>query len=335
MNNMITAVVLAAGKGTRMKSSRPKVLHEVFFKPMLHHVLNAVAKSSIEATAVVVGHQAGTVTTSLRDYQVTIVRQEEQLGTGHAVLCAEQACAGAGMIMVLCGDTPLIRPKTLDAMIRQHCSTGAGITLMTTVLADPSGYGRIINSEQGEVLEIVEQKDASAGQLRLKEINAGIYLVERAFLFSALKEVGTDNSQGEVYLTDIVSIATRRGRKVHKYNHPEAIDVLGVNSRLEMAQAHQELQRRRNRELMLAGVTMYDPGTIFVALDIPVGQDTVIHPGVQITGRSAIGSGCLLEPGVLLHDCQIGDNAVLGAYTILRQRRVEPSGHVAPQTGRV
>ncbi|NOX79682.1 MAG: bifunctional N-acetylglucosamine-1-phosphate uridyltransferase/glucosamine-1-phosphate acetyltransferase [Deltaproteobacteria bacterium] len=335
MNNMITAVVLAAGKGTRMKSSRAKVLHEVFFKPMLHHVLDAVAESSIEATAVVVGHQSGAVTASLRAYPVTTVRQEEQLGTGHAVLCAEQACAGAGTIMILCGDTPLIRPETLDAMIRQHRSTDAGVTLMTTVLTDPSGYGRIINSEQGEVLAIVEQKDASAEQLRLKEINAGIYLVERAFLFSALKEVGTDNSQGEVYLTDIVAIANRQGRKVHKYNHPEAIDVLGVNSRFEMAQAHQELQRRRNRELMLAGVTMYGPETIFVAQDIPVGRDTVIHPGVQITGRSTIGSGCLLEPGVLLHDCQIGDNAVVGAYAVLRQRCVEPAGHVAPQTGQV
>ncbi|NIA05309.1 MAG: NTP transferase domain-containing protein [Proteobacteria bacterium] len=334
MNNIITAVVLAAGKGTRMKSSRAKVLHEVFFKPMLHHVLDAVSKSPVETTAVVVGHQSGAVTASLRDYQVTTVLQAEQLGTGHAVLCAEKACAGAGTVMILCGDTPLIRPETLDAMIRQHRSTAAAITLMTTVLADPSGYGRIINNEQGEVLEIVEQKDASAEQLQLREINAGIYLVERAFLFSALKEVDTDNSQGEVYLTDIVSIANRQGRKVHKYNHPEAIDVLGVNSRFEMAQAHQELQRRRNRELMLAGVTMYGPETIFIALDIPVGRDTVIHPGVQVTGRSQIGSGCLLEPGVLLHDCQVGDNAIISAYTILQKRCVEPSGHIAPQTGR-
>ncbi len=164
--------------------------------------------------------------------------------------------------------------------------------------------------------------------MQLREINAGIYLVERAFLFSALQEVGTGNSQGEVYLTDIVSIANRRGRKVHKYNHPEAIDVLGVNSRFEMAQAHQELQRRRNRELMLAGVTMYGPETIFIAQDIPVGHDTVIHPGVQITGRSEIGSGCLLEPGVLLHDCRLGNNAVIGAYAILRKRCVKAAGHV-------
>ncbi len=335
MNNMITAVILAAGKGTRMKSSKAKVLHEVFFKPMLHHVLNAVDKSPVETTAVVVGHQSGAVTTSLRDYPVTTVLQAEQLGTGHAVLCAEKACAGAGTVMILCGDTPLIRSETLDAMIRQHRSTSAEITLMTTVLENPSGYGRIINNEQDEVLEIVEQKDASDEQLQLREINAGIYLVERMFLFSALKEVDTDNSQGEVYLTDIVSIANRRGRKVHRYNHPEALDVLGVNSRFEMAQAHQELQRRRNRELMLAGVTMYGPETIFIALDIPIGRDTIIHPGVQITGRSEIGSGCLLEPGVLLHDCQVGNNAVIGAYAILQKSRIEPSGYVTPQTGRV
>ncbi len=335
MNNMITAVILAAGKGTRMKSSRAKVLHEVFFKPMLHHVLDAVNKSLIDATAVVIGHQSGSVTTSLRDYPVTTVLQEEQLGTGHAVLCAEKACAKARTIMILCGDTPLIRPKTLDAMIRQHRSTDAGITLMTTVLDDPSGYGRIINSEQDEVLEIVEQKDASAEQLQLREINAGIYLVERSFLFSALNEVNTDNSQGEIYLTDIVSIANRQGLKIHKYSHPDAIDVLGVNSRFEMAQAHQELQRRRNRELMLAGVTMYNPETIFIALDIPVGHDTVIHSGVQITGRSKIGSGCLLEPGVLLHDCQVGNNAIISAYTILQKWCVKPYEVVAQHTAHV
>jgi len=334
MNNRITAIILAAGMGTRMKSSKAKVLHEVFFKPMLHHVLDAVEAGMINETVVIIGHQHAQVAGSLGDYGVTTVIQEEQLGTGHAVLCAEQNCADADTVMILCGDTPLIRAETLDSMIRQHLESSAHLTLMTTELDDPFGYGRVISNKEGHVLEIVEQKDATGEQLHIREINAGIYLAERRFLFSALKEVGTDNSQGEMYLTDIVAIANRHGKTVCKFVHPDAIDVLGVNSRVELARAHRELQRRRNRNLMLSGVTMYGPETISVGLQIQVGRDTVIHPGVQITGNSIIGNGCLIESGALLHNCRIDNNAMIGAHAILRDCRVGPSEFIAPQTQR-
>ena len=161
----ITAVILAAGKGTRMKSNRAKVLHELFFKPMLHHVLDAVEQTSIDHSTVIIGHQRQEVLDSLTGYSITPVVQEEQLGTGHAVLCAEATCRSAGLIMILCGDTPLIRPDTLQAMIEQHRASGAMLTLMTTLLDDPFGYGRIISDADGHVLAIVEQKDATAGQL--------------------------------------------------------------------------------------------------------------------------------------------------------------------------
>lgn len=332
--NTITAVILAAGKGTRMKSSMAKVLHEVFFKPMLHHVLDAVQAAGIEKTAIVVGHQRERVIQCLDGYAFTPVLQEEQLGTGHAVLCAEQACASADTILILCGDTPLIRPATLHAMISRHQDMHSPLTLMTTLVADPFGYGRIITNDNEQVTGIVEEKDATPAQRQIREVNAGIYLVDRRFLFMALKQVGTDNSQGEVYLTDIVAIANGQGHAVNRFIHSESVDVLGVNSRVELAQAHAALQRRRNTELMLSGVTMYGPETIYIAHNIPVGEDTVIHPGVQITGNSSVGIGCLIETGASLHDCTVANNAIIGAGSSLVNWPVQPSEYIVPRTCR-
>lgn len=335
MHSDITAVILAAGKGTRMKSDRAKVLHEVFFKPMLHHVLDSVQQADIEQTVVIVGHQREEVLASISEYGHIPVVQEEQLGTGHAVLCTESACRESERIMILCGDTPLIRPETLQAMIRAHVETGSSVTLMTTMLDEPFGYGRILSDQEGNILEIVEQKDAAPDQRAIKEINAGIYLVDRAFLFTALKQVGTDNSQGEVYLTDIISIANREGLKVHKFMHPRAIDVLGVNSRIELAQAHGELQMRHNRGLMLNGVTMYGPETILIAPDCSIGRDAIVQAGVQITGGSTIGSGVRLETGTVLDHCILGDSAVIGAHSVLHNSTIEEAEHIPPLTYRV
>jgi len=334
-NSDISAVILAAGKGTRMKSSRAKVLHEVFFKPMLHHVLETVTATKIERTAVIIGHQRHQVEDSLNGYSFTPVVQEEQLGTGHAVLCAETACGGADQVMILCGDTPLIRPQTLRAMIDRHQEKNAALTLMTTLLENPFGYGRIISHDDGHILKIVEQKDADEAQRALREINAGLYLADADFLFNALRQVGTDNSQGEVYLTDIVSIAVKKGHKVEKFIHSPAIDVLGVNSKVELAQAHAELQLRRNRELMLSGVTMYLPETILVAPDVVIGQDTTIQAGVRISGQANIGAGSLLETGAILHNCRIGEQAVIGAHSVLRNCVIEDNAQVAPLSCRV
>ena len=331
----ITAVILAAGKGTRMKSNKAKVLHELFFKPMLHHVLDTVTQTEIDHTAVIIGHQRQQVLDSLAGYTVTPVFQEEQLGTGHAVLCAEEPCRSADLVMILCGDTPLIRPDTLQAMIEQHRNSGAMLTLMTTLLDDPFGYGRIISDTEGHVLEIVEQKDATEEQRKIKEINGGIYLVDGSFLFTALKQVGTDNSQGEVYLTDIVAIADRQGHKVHKFIHSPAIDVLGVNSRVELSQAHRELQMRHNREIMLSGVTMYSPETILVAPDCSIGRDSIIQAGVQVTGRSTTGSEVHLETGTVLHKCKLADHSVIGAHSVLHNCTIEAAEHIPPLTHRV
>ncbi|MDH4318445.1 MAG: NTP transferase domain-containing protein [Desulfobulbaceae bacterium] len=332
-NNPVTAIILAAGKGTRMKSKHAKVLHEVFYKPMLTHVLDSLHRAGINDHIVILGHQRERVADAIGQYSYLPVFQEEQLGTGHAVLCAESACAGGeGLVMILCGDTPLLRSETLERMVQCHLQNGAAISLMTTHLDDPFGYGRIIGDDNGNIYRIVEEKDADSEQRRLTEINAGVYLVDRQFLFSALKQVGTDNSQGEVYLTDIVRIANDEGLSVRRFFHPEAIDVLGVNSRVELARAHTELQKRRNRELMLGGVTMYQPESVFIGPDVLVGSDVLIFPGVQVSGASKIGDDCVIETGSQLHDCTLEAGAVVGAYSILRGMTLSHGTLVPPQT---
>ena len=334
MKPSITAVVLAAGKGTRMKSARAKVLHEVFFRPMIHHVLLAVKEAGVDRCAVIVGHQRQEVLRILNSYAITPVVQEEQLGTGHAVLCAETACGQADQVMILCGDTPLIQAATLRAMIAAHLEQQAALTLMTTLLDQPFGYGRILSDEGGNVLAIVEEKDASEEQRGIREINAGVYLVERRFLFEALGRVGTDNSQGEVYLTDIVAIARSQGLRVHTFMHPQAIDVLGVNSRIELAQAHATLQLRRNRDLMLAGVTLYAPETILVAPDCTVDQDTLVEGNVRISGGSTVGRECRIGSGCVVHACQLGDGVTVGANSVLHHCSVAAGRTIPPLTHR-
>ena len=301
-----------------MKSDRAKVLHEIFFAPMIVHVLRTVQEVHPKKSVVIVGHQRQAVMQALTGFPVEFAIQEDQLGTGHAVLCAEEALQDQdGEVMILCGDTPLLKAESLCSMYRHHIEQASILTLMTTVLENPTNYGRIISDESGKVLAIVEEKDASEEQRRIKEINAGIYCVNSKFLFKTLKTVGTQNSQGEVYLTDIVSLAVTAGLTVEKFVNPCPQDILGVNSRVELAQAHKEIQRRRNRQLMLDGVTLHDPDTTAVSQSVSVGRDTVLQAGVRITGNSSIGTSCLVEAGALLHDCSLGDEVVIGAYSYL------------------
>lgn len=331
----ITAVVLAAGKGTRMKSDKAKVLHEVFFKPMVHHVLDSIQQIPVQQSIVIVGHQQERVASSLKEYEYIPVTQQEQLGTGHAVLCTETACTNAEQVMILCGDTPLVRPEMLQALLEQHLDTDATLTLLTTSLDNPFGYGRIVKDALHDVVEIVEQKDATPEQQKICEINAGIYVVKKDFLFSALHQVGTDNSQGEVYLTDIVSIAVNSGHKVHNFSHPEAIDVLGVNSRVELALAHQELQKRCNHEFMLTGITMLFPDTTLIAPTCSIGGDCILYPGIQLTGKTSLGRGCIVNTGAVLHDCTVADSAVIGAHAVLENCSIDQNERIPPLVHRV
>ena len=323
-----TILVLAAGKGTRMRSSRAKVLHEVFHVPMIHHVLHAVLPLEPSRAIVIVGHQQEEVRKVLQDFPVEFVTQEKQLGTGHAVLATESVLADIeGVVMIVCGDTPLVRPSTLQEMRRQHLESQATLTLMTTVLDNPTNYGRILNNGNGGVAGIVEEKDASPEQKAIREINAGIYCVDKKFLFQALHQVGTENSQGEMYLTDIVALAVTAGYCVERYFTSAAQDVLGVNSRVELAAAHMEIQRRRNIGLMQQGVSMHNPESVIVSAESTIGCDSLLMAGVQILGSSRIGEACRIEPGVILKDCAVGDNVVIGPYSCMEACSI-PNGTV-------
>lgn len=324
----LTVLILSAGKGTRMKSARAKVLHEVFHVPMIHHVLHAVLPLEPSRTIVIVGHQQDEVRKVLQDFPVEFVTQENQLGTGHAVLATERVLAGVeGPVMIVCGDTPLIRTGTLQEMHRQHLDRQAALTLMTTELDNPTNYGRILDDGKGGISGIIEEKDASPEQKAIREINAGIYCVDKKFLFQTLHQVGTDNSQGEMYLTDIVALAVAAGHRVERFVTSAAQDVLGVNSRVELAAAHREIQQRRNIDLMLQGVSMHNPETVTVSAESTVGRDSLLMAGVHILGNSRIGESCRIEPGVILRDCLVGNNVQIGPYSCIEGCTI-PAGTV-------
>lgn len=333
MSMPLSVVVLAAGKGTRMKSEKAKVLHEVFYAPMIWHVLAAVNGLKASKTVVVVGHQKNQVRKQLSACDLTFAEQTVQLGTGHAVLAAEKALDGiSGTVMILCGDTPLIRPSLLIELRKQHENNSAQVTLVTTRLDDPNNYGRIVYDHSGNIDAIVEHKDADDKQLLIQEVNAGIYCVDKELLFSTLKIVGTDNSQGEVYLTDIVKLAVEKGLAVKTFVAADSIDVLGVNSRLELSQAQAVLQARRNEVLMASGVSMITPETIRVSMDSTVQPDTLIEPCVHIFAGTSIGQNTTIEQGAVLKNCTIEAGVVIGANSYLVGATVVSGKTVAPNT---
>ena len=332
-NISVSGLILAAGLGTRMKSSRAKVLHEVLFKPMILHVLDTVKILGLAETYVIVGHQREKVAELVAGYGVTCIVQEQQLGTGHAVLCAEGELRPAGgTVLILSGDVPLIRAESLQAMLTSHADSKPALTLMTATLDDPTNYGRIVRDRQGKLIEIVEEKDATAAQKTIREINAGIYCAEVPFLFEALHKVGTDNQQGEVYLTDIVRIAIGTGHRVAIFSGPGGAELLGINSRSELAAANKYLQHKKNNALMTDGISLLDPETAFIQQEVCIGRDTVIHANVQISGNTIIGAGCTIGPDVVIHDCRIGDNAVIGPFSNLTTCTVSNNETVAPHT---
>ena len=326
-------IVLAAGKGTRMKSNRAKVLHSLFYRPMVHHVMETVKPLQPRPTVVVVGHQRQEVEAVLAGFEVSFAIQARQDGTGHAVACARESLADFdGVVMILYGDVPLLEHTELSRMLAHHHAHYALLTIMTTTPADPTGYGRILRDESGQVVRIVEEKDATAEQRLIGEINAGIYCVDKGFLFSALERITADNSQGELYLTDIVEIAIKDELTVATYEHPQPLHALGINSRAELAAAEALLRARRNQSLMQEGVTIFEPATTSVDPRARIEADCVLGAGVQVTGASHLGRGCRLEPGVLVHESIIGKNAQLGAYSVIRSPKIAEHAPIEPLT---
>ncbi|MBQ7478566.1 MAG: bifunctional UDP-N-acetylglucosamine diphosphorylase/glucosamine-1-phosphate N-acetyltransferase GlmU [Selenomonadaceae bacterium] len=313
MSNLVT-VVLAAGKGTRMKSALPKVLHRVGGKHMLQHVLDAAKAAGAKRNIVVTGFGGETVREAIGS-QAEFVTQEEQLGTGHAVLQAKPLLEGeTGTVMVLCGDTPLLTGELLKKLYDSHLEAGAKATVLTAIMPDPTGYGRIVHMADGTVEKIVEHKDATEEERKIREVNSGIYCFEAKELFSALGEVKNDNAQGEYYLPDVLEILRKQGKKIWAVATEDYESTFGINSRSQLAQAEKILRHRKNEELMAEGVTLMDPDSTFIDADVKIGRDTVIYPFTWIEGKSVIGENCELGPNVRLQNVTIG-NGVTGQFT--------------------
>jgi bifunctional UDP-N-acetylglucosamine pyrophosphorylase/glucosamine-1-phosphate N-acetyltransferase len=332
-------VILAAGKGTRMKSSRPKVLHHVAGRPMIDYVLRAAAALTPATTTVVVGHMKESLRTGLDDYPgLSFVTQEPQLGTGHALLeTAALLEKKTGVVLLLSGDVPLLRRHTLDRLLAAHRETGAAATVLTALFEQPYGYGRIVRV-RGKVSRIVEERDASPAQRTVKEINSGVFALSLGPLFDALRGLATANAQGEYYLTDLVSIYRRRKLAVETVALDDPNEIRGINSRSELAEASRIVRQKKNEELMAAGVTIEDPATTYIDEDVVVGADTVIHPGVYLEGRTRIGSACEIHSGARLINSVLEDRVTIQNFCVINGARmaagvtVGPFVHIRPET---
>ncbi|MBO6179146.1 MAG: bifunctional UDP-N-acetylglucosamine diphosphorylase/glucosamine-1-phosphate N-acetyltransferase GlmU [Selenomonadaceae bacterium] len=319
MSDLVT-VILAAGKGTRMKSKLPKVLHKVAGKPMVNHVLDAAKAAGAVRNIVVTGFGGEMVRQAI---DAECVEQKEQLGTGHAVLQTKELLEGTdGVVMVLCGDTPLLTGELLTSLYEAHKRIGGVATVLTAIVPNPMGYGRVIRRPDETFLKIVEEKDATEEEQRVKEINSGIYCFNIKELFSALAEVKNDNAQGEYYLPDVLEILGARGEKIAAYATKNYDLTLGINSRAQLAAAEKILRKRKNDELMADGVTLMDPDTTFIDADVKIGRDTVIYPFTWIEGNTVIGEDCELGPNIRLQNATLG-NGVTGQFTYVHDAVID------------
>lgn len=333
----IFAIILAAGQGTRMKSKLYKVLHPVCGKPMVEHVIDHIGSLEVERVVTVVGHGAELVKETLGD-KSEYVLQAEQLGTAHAVQQAEPILGSLeGTTLVVCGDTPLIRPETMQALFAHHEANNAKATILTAVAANPTGYGRIIRDAAGQVAQIVEQKDASAEQQLVKEINTGTYCFDNKALFEALKQVKNDNAQGEYYLPDVIEILQKQGEVVAAYVTENFNETLGVNDRFALSQAEELMRARINERHMRNGVTIINPATTHISADAVIGSDTVLLPGVIIEGQTVIGEDCKIGPNSHIVNSQIGNNTTIHSSVVLNSQvgnetAVGPFAHLRPES---
>jgi bifunctional UDP-N-acetylglucosamine pyrophosphorylase/glucosamine-1-phosphate N-acetyltransferase len=332
-------ILMAAGQGTRMRSSLPKVLHPVCGKPLFLHALATARQLCPIRIALVIGHGGERVRQAYRANDVSWVVQQQQLGTGHAVLCAENAFDDfTGNIIILSGDVPLIRESTLRVMVEHHRRQNAALTLLTAFVDQPKGYGRIVRDDRGRLIGIVEEKDASDEQRKIQEVNAGVYVASARFVFAALSRVKNHNQQGEYYLPDIVAVGLGQGKIVETMRVDDAREMMGVNTREELAFMEKTLRESINQKWMLAGVTLEDPETTYIDEAVSIGKDTVIGPNTHLKGKTVIGERCHIDGSAFLTDAAVADEVHLRFSVVMSHCRVArgaiigPFAHLRPGT---
>jgi bifunctional UDP-N-acetylglucosamine pyrophosphorylase / glucosamine-1-phosphate N-acetyltransferase len=328
MNNDLDVVILAAGLGTRMKSNTIKILHRAAGRPIIDYVLDLAAQVGANPPVMVIGHQRDAVQSAIGD-RARFAVQEPQLGTGHAVLQAAALC-GARRVLILSGDVPLTRPETLKQLIDEHERGGNALTLLTMRPSDPGMYGRIVRGDGGGVERIVEAKDASDDEKRIGEVNAGIYVFDAEHLFDNLRNLSTNNAQGEYYLTDLLATLRGAGKRVGAVVANDPSEALGVNSRADLAVVESVIQRRVVERLMREGVTFRNPNTVVIDSTVEIGNDTVVYPFVTIEGKTRIGARCVVEPGVHLVNVTVGENVHLKTGTVADDAVIEDDAAVGP-----
>lgn len=333
----IAAVILAAGEGKRMKSKNSKVTHEVCGKPLVKWVHRAAKEAGISDSIIVIGHKAEQVKECMGGDAVYAL-QEQQLGTGHAVMQCESFLKGkSGTVMVLYGDTPLITSETLSETIKFHNSSRNTATVITAELNDPTGYGRIIRDSNGQLKKIVEQKDASEEELKVTEINSGMYCFDIEHLLKALSKLTNNNNQGEYYLTDTLEILISEGEKVGVYKTENIEDILGINDKVQLYAAEKIMKKRINEGFMRNGVTIIDPETSYIDADARIGRDTVVYPNTIIEGAAVIGEDCVIGPNSRIVESTVEDgsevaNSVVLSSTIGQHTKVGPFAYVRPDS---
>ncbi len=331
------AVVLAAGQGTRMKSKLYKVLHPVCGKPMVEHVVDEALKLSLSKLVTIVGHGAEEVKKQLGD-KSEYALQAEQLGTAHAVKQAQPFLADEkGVTIVICGDTPLLTAESMEEMLKEHTQREAKATILTAVAEDPTGYGRIIRSQNGAVQKIVEHKDASEEERLVTEINTGTYCFDNEALFRAIDQVSNDNAQGEYYLPDVIEILKNEGETVAAYQTGNFQETLGVNDRVALSQAEQFMKERINKRHMQNGVTLIDPMNTYISPDAVIGSDTVIYPGTVIKGEVLIGEDTIIGPHTEIMNSSIGSRTVIKQSVVNHSKvgndvNIGPFAHIRPDS---